>query len=58
VLKLEERRMGIDDIQSVADLNEREVFVCGPDALMNETETMLTELGVEESQRRRETFIF
>lgn len=58
VLKLEERRMEIDDIQSVADLYEREVFMCGPDALMNRSETMLTESGVEESRRHRETFIF
>lgn len=58
VLKLEERRMEIDDIQSVADLNAREVFMCGPDALMNGSEAMLTELDVDESRRHREAFSF
>lgn len=58
VLKLEERRIEIDDIRSVRDLKARDVFICGPDALMNVTETMLTELDVEESRRHRETFIF
>lgn len=58
VLRLEERRMESDDIQSVADLYEREVFMCGPDALINRSETMLTESGVEGSRRHRETFVF
>lgn len=58
VLKLEERRMEIDDIQSVANLNKRELFMCGPDALISWSETMLTELDVEESRRHRETFVF
>ena len=58
ILKLEKRRIGIEDIQSVTELNAREVFMCGPSGLMNGTEAMLTELGVEESRRHRETFIF
>lgn len=57
-LRVEERRMGIDDIQSVANLKDREVFMCGPDAMVNWSETTLTELGVEEARRHRETFIF
>ncbi len=58
VLTFEERRMQFDDIQSVADLNDREVFMCGPDALMNWSETILTELNVEETRRHRESFFF
>lgn len=58
LLKLEKRRMGIDDIQSVTDLSAREVFMCGPDSLMNETQTILAELDVEESRCHRETFTF
>lgn len=58
VLTLEERRMGIDDMRSVADLRKRDVFLCGPDALMNASETMLTELGVEDARRHREAFVF
>lgn len=57
-LGVEERRMGIDDIQSVANLKDREVFMCGPDAMMNWSETTLTELGIEEARRHRETFVF
>jgi ferredoxin-NADP reductase len=58
MLRFEQRRMLIDDIQSVADLNDREVFMCGPDALMNWSEMTLTELDVNESRRHRESFIF
>ncbi len=54
----EERRMQIDDIQSVAQLKDREVYICGPDALMNWSEAALTQLDVEESRRHRESFIF
>jgi ferredoxin-NADP reductase len=57
-LTIEERRMCIDDISAVADLNNREVFMCGPDALMNWSETKLNELNVEESRRHRESFLF
>jgi ferredoxin-NADP reductase len=57
-LTLEKRRMRIDDILSVADLNDREVFMCGPDALMNWSETTLTELDVKQFRRHRESFLF
>ncbi|CUH41245.1 pyridoxamine 5'-phosphate oxidase family protein [Ruegeria atlantica] len=55
---LEERRMKINDFRTVADLSEREVFMCGPAALMNWSEELLTELNVDESRRHRETFTF
>ncbi|MBR9863575.1 MAG: oxidoreductase [Rhodobacteraceae bacterium] len=58
VLRLEERRIQVDDIQSVANLSDRDVFMCGPDALMTWCETSLTELNVEEARRLRESFTF
>lgn len=58
VLRLEVRGMEIANIRSVANLNDREVFMCGPDSLMMWCETSLTELNVEESRRHRESFIF
>jgi ferredoxin-NADP reductase len=58
VLRLEDRGMEIANIRSVANLNDREVFMCGPDSLMMWCETSLTELNVEESRRHRESFIF
>ncbi|CUH42379.1 HCP oxidoreductase, NADH-dependent [Ruegeria atlantica] len=50
--------MKINDFRTVADLSEREVFMCGPAALMNWSEELLTELNVDESRRHRETFTF
>jgi ferredoxin-NADP reductase len=58
LLRFEQRRILVDDIQSVTDLNDRDVFMCGPDALMNWSETTLTELDVDVSRRHRESFIF
>ncbi len=57
-VSFEERRIVANDIQSVADLSEREVFMCGPDALMNWSEATLTELEVDPSRRHRESFAF
>jgi uncharacterized protein len=57
-LNMKGRRIGIDDIRSVADLKARDVFMCGPDALMNDCETLFTELGVAAARCHRETFVF
>lgn len=58
VLTLEDRNIEITDIRSVANLNDREVFMCGPGSLMMWCETSLTELNVEATRRHRESFIF
>ncbi|WP_299669440.1 pyridoxamine 5'-phosphate oxidase family protein [uncultured Ruegeria sp.] len=58
VLRLEERRVQNDDIQSISELDAREVYMCGPDALMIWSEAALTELDVEVVRRHRESFIF
>lgn len=58
LLALKVRRMDMGDISTVSDLNEREVYLCGPDGLMNGVEAMLTKLGIEESRRHREAFAF
>ncbi len=57
-LKLEERRMHREDIRSVTHLGMREVYMCGPEAMMTDTEVALNELGIEEARRHRETFVF
>ncbi len=57
-LTLEQRRLQTDDLQGVADVKDREVFMCGPDSLMDWSDAALTELKVEETRRHRESFIF
>ncbi len=57
-LTLEQRRLQIGDLQSVADLQDRDVYMCGPDALMDWNNAALTQLEVEENRRHRESFIF
>ncbi|MEH6737947.1 MAG: oxidoreductase [Sulfitobacter sp.] len=57
-LTIEARRMRVDDISTVADINDRDVFMCGPDALMDWCETTLTHLDVKKSRRHRESFLF
>lgn len=57
-LQIKERRAQAEDIQSISALDTREVYMCGPDALMTWSETALTKLDVEEGRRHRESFIF
>ncbi|MDW3182592.1 pyridoxamine 5'-phosphate oxidase family protein [Roseobacter sp.] len=57
-LQIEERRAQVEDIQSISALDTREVYMCGPDALMTWSEAALTKLDVEEGRRHRESFIF
>ena len=57
-LSLKERRMQIDDLKSIAELDTREVFMCGPDALMAWNEAALSELNIDEGRRHRESFVF
>ncbi len=58
LLKLEERRIQTEDIQSVAELATRDVYMCGPDALMAWAEAALIDLNVEDKRRHRESFVF
>jgi len=57
-LAIEGRRMRGDDIQSVEGLNDREVFMCGPDTLMKWSEAVLNDLNVEDARCHRESFLF
>ncbi len=41
----------------VPDLNDREVFVCGPDAYMVHSEALLLELGVQAERIHQESFV-
>ncbi|WP_415400915.1 pyridoxamine 5'-phosphate oxidase family protein [Tateyamaria sp. SN3-11] len=57
-LTLEQRRLQIGDIQGVEDLQDREIFMCGPESLMDWSDAALTEFKVKETRRHRESFIF
>ncbi len=57
-LRVKQRRMEFGDIQSVSDLMAREVFLCGPEALMSWSEATLTDLGVAQARIHRESFVF
>jgi len=56
--KLVERRIQFEDIQSTCEAEIRDVYICGPDALMSLTEAALDDLGIDEARRNRETFVF
>ncbi|MEP3198036.1 MAG: pyridoxamine 5'-phosphate oxidase family protein [Lentilitoribacter sp.] len=58
LLTIEERRMQVEDIDTITNLDDREVFMCGPDTLMNWSETVLSDLNIEESRRHRESYTF
>jgi ferredoxin-NADP reductase len=57
-LQIKERRAQVEDIQSISALDKREVYMCGPDALMRWSDATLITLNVEEGRRHRESFIF
>ncbi len=57
-LTLEQRRLQIGDLQSIEDLQDREIFICGPASLMDWSDVALTKLKVEETRRHRESFVF
>lgn len=57
-LRLAERRIQHEDIQSTRELEMREIYMCGPDALMTWAEVVLNDLGIAEARRHRESFIF
>jgi len=57
-LTLEQRRLQIADLKGVEDVQDRDVFMCGPEPLMDWSNASLTELKVEETRRHRESFVF
>ncbi|SFG54726.1 pyridoxamine 5'-phosphate oxidase family protein [Sulfitobacter dubius] len=57
-LERKARRMQPEDVKAVAHLGMRDVYMCGPDAMMNSVEAVLDELSIEETRRHRETFVF
>ncbi|MGC3940370.1 oxidoreductase [Roseobacter sp. EG26] len=57
-LYLKERRVQIDDFEPISELDTREVYLCGPEALMTWCEAALSELNVDEGRLHRESFIF
>ena len=57
-LTIQTRRIQIEDLKTVEDLTEREVFLCGPDKLTRWYEDGLVALGVDPSKLHQETFSF
>ncbi len=52
------RRMQSEDVEAVPHLGMRDVYMCGPDAMMTSMEAALNELSIEETRQHRETFVF
>ncbi len=57
-LNIEKRRVQLSDLEAIEELAGREVFLCGPDPLMDWSKTALRELGVNESKLHQEQFAF
>ena len=57
-LSIEQRRVQLSDLEAIEELTDREVFLCGPDALMNWSKNALLELGINESKLHQEQFAF
>ncbi len=57
-LTIEQRRLEVGDLKGVEDLQDREIYMCGPDSLMDWSDAALTKLKVEETRRHRESFVF
>lgn len=55
---VEQRRLSRSDFEALEDLAGRDVFLCGPDALMSWSESTLNELGVNPTNVHREQFVF
>ncbi len=58
VLRIEQRRLQLSDLETLTDLSDRHVFLCGPDALMSWSETALKTLKVNQAKIHREQFGF
>jgi len=58
VLSIEQRRLQLSDLETLTDLSDRNVFLCGPDALMSWSETALKTLKVNQAKIHREQFGF
>ncbi|MEP2987867.1 MAG: hypothetical protein ABJN65_17990 [Parasphingorhabdus sp.] len=57
-LSIEQRRVQLSDLEAIEELTDGEVFLCGPDPLMNWSKNALRELGVSESKLHQEQFAF
>ncbi len=57
-LSIEQRRVQLSDLEAIEELADREVFLCGPDPLMDWSKNALRELGVNESKLHQEQFAF
>lgn len=57
-LSIEQRRVQLSDLEAIEELADREVFLCGPDPLMNWSKDALRELGASDSKLHQEQFAF
>ncbi len=57
-LSIEQRRVQLSDLEAIDELADRDVFLCGPDPLMDWSKNALRELGVNESKLHQEQFAF
>ncbi|WP_438730432.1 hypothetical protein ACR9YC_04485 [Parasphingorhabdus sp. DH2-15] len=57
-LSIEQRRVQLSDLEAIAELVDREIFLCGPDPLMDWSKTALSTLGVSQSKLHQEQFAF
>ena len=57
-LEVNNRRLGKSDITNVDGLTERELFLCGPQALMNLTTNSLKSKGIKLPNIHRESYFF
>ncbi len=57
-LNIEQRRVQLSDLEAIKGLTDTEVFLCGPDPLMDWSKDALRELGVNETNMHQEQFAF
>ncbi|MEO1026650.1 MAG: oxidoreductase [Pseudomonadota bacterium] len=57
-VQIEERRLHSDDLADVQNLQDREVYLCGPDGMMNAVKSALGDLQVDASKIHYEAFQF
>ncbi|WP_216825121.1 hypothetical protein [Agarilytica rhodophyticola] len=58
LLSIEKRRMQESDFKNINDLLEREIFLCGPDALMKHAQKCLTLLCGDNLKLHQESYLF
>ena len=58
LIEIHSRRIEADDLSQVDKLSEREIYLCGPDALTNNVQAWLGNLNVPSENVHLENFYF